>query len=257
MFGRLTVVESFEKTKSGHIKWLCKCECGVLKPVAASALQQGLTLSCGCLKREKASRKGVRKIKDLTGEQFGRLTVLSRNLDVCTDGRSAYWVCKCQCGHIKTICGSNLTRPNGTKSCGCLAKELSANRCSLARKLPDGEACFNSLLYYYKRNARIRGIKFDLSKDEFRNMVDKPCFYCGAEATNTLASRYTTGNFQYNGIDRIDNSLGYSKSNCVSACKTCNRMKSDMQQSEFFEHILQVANRCGFQYRTAKDFFLD
>lgn len=58
---------------------------------------------------------------DLTGEKFGRLTVVTR-LENSKGGMSR-WLCKCDCGK-GTICyGSNLRR-GLTKSCGCLAKEL-------------------------------------------------------------------------------------------------------------------------------------
>ena len=61
-------------------------------------------------------------VRDLTGQQFGRLTVLER--DFSKIGAAAYWICQCSCGTIKSIRGSNLTattRP--TLSCGCLNKE--------------------------------------------------------------------------------------------------------------------------------------
>lgn len=61
-------------------------------------------------------------IKDLTNQQFGKLTVIER--DLSKKGGAAYWICKCECGTIKSIRGSNLTKTkNPTKSCGCLIKE--------------------------------------------------------------------------------------------------------------------------------------
>lgn len=49
---------------------------------------------------------------DLTGQKFGRLTVLSYK-------GNRVWECKCDCGTIKDIVGENI-RSGGTKSCGCL-----------------------------------------------------------------------------------------------------------------------------------------
>lgn len=61
-------------------------------------------------------------VRDLTGQQFGRLTVLER--DYSKTGMAAYWICKCSCGTIKSIRGSNLTATTKpTLSCGCLRKE--------------------------------------------------------------------------------------------------------------------------------------
>ncbi len=66
-------------------------------------------------------------IKDLTGQKFGRLTVIKRDME--HTGGAAYWICKCDCGTIKSIRGSNLTTNyKPTRSCGCLAKEFQHNR---------------------------------------------------------------------------------------------------------------------------------
>ena len=66
-------------------------------------------------------------VKDLIGQKFGRLTVLER--DLSKRGVAAYWICRCDCGVVKSIRGSNLTTTkNPTKSCGCLAREINTNR---------------------------------------------------------------------------------------------------------------------------------
>ena len=65
------------------------------------------------------------KIKDLTGQKFGRLTVVKRVEDhIMPSGeKRSRWLCKCDCGNEITIIGKNLTKKNGTKSCGCFARE--------------------------------------------------------------------------------------------------------------------------------------
>lgn len=60
--------------------------------------------------------------KDLTGQQFGRLTVLHLDEEKTKEKKQSYYVCQCECGNIKTIFGSSLTTGR-TKSCGCLQKE--------------------------------------------------------------------------------------------------------------------------------------
>ena len=64
--------------------------------------------------------KGQMKTEDLTGQRFGRLTVIKRDEDrVDKHGRhTAMWVCKCECGTIKTVAGGHL-KSGHTKSCGC------------------------------------------------------------------------------------------------------------------------------------------
>lgn len=53
-------------------------------------------------------------LKDLTGQRFGKLTVIQR---ASNRGNKVYWLCECDCGNQKEIRGSSLTS-NVTKSCG-------------------------------------------------------------------------------------------------------------------------------------------
>lgn len=60
------------------------------------------------------------KIKDLSGQKFGRLTVTDKyELD---RWRQARWLCKCECGNLVSVKSGNL-RNGHTQSCGCLQKE--------------------------------------------------------------------------------------------------------------------------------------
>lgn len=58
---------------------------------------------------------------DLTGQKFGRLTVLYKDNQRITKSGS-YWICKCECGNIKSVKSSSLRRGE-IQSCGCLQKE--------------------------------------------------------------------------------------------------------------------------------------
>lgn len=57
---------------------------------------------------------------DLTGQQFGRLTVLEFAGLI---GKNGYWYCECECGSWSLVPTHNL-KSGGTKSCGCLATEV-------------------------------------------------------------------------------------------------------------------------------------
>lgn len=50
-FERLTVIELSE-IRGGNAYWICQCDCGARKIVAASNLNRGNVKSCGCLRRE-------------------------------------------------------------------------------------------------------------------------------------------------------------------------------------------------------------
>lgn len=67
---------------------------------------------------------------DLTGRQFGQLTVLGLDeaFEAVRNGRQTRWICKCECGTIKSIIGAELIRKTKSqKSCGCAAKQRAKN----------------------------------------------------------------------------------------------------------------------------------
>lgn len=64
------------------------------------------------------------KVIDLTGQKFGRLTVIEyRGIK----NTFAQWLCKCDCGNSVEVIGRSL-RTGNTRSCGCLCRELSTER---------------------------------------------------------------------------------------------------------------------------------
>jgi 5-methylcytosine-specific restriction endonuclease McrA len=89
---------------------------------------------------------------------------------------------------------------------------------------------------YISDNIRKRAdkIEFELSEEEFAELIFDVCFYCGAQPSIPTHSGKEV--FR-NSIDRVDNNLGYSYDNCVTSCWTCNRMKNKMDVDEFLQHI--------------------
>lgn len=66
------------------------------------------------------------RIKDMSGERFGRLTVV-RIHPLRSESGGVYWLCKCECGTEKAVLANSL-RTGDSKSCGCLNSELTASR---------------------------------------------------------------------------------------------------------------------------------
>jgi predicted nucleic acid-binding Zn-ribbon protein len=77
---------------------------------------------------------------------------------------------------------------------------------------------------FLKKSVERREKENSLTKEEFLQYIQTPCYYCNYYDENEI-----------NGIDRIDNLKGYSKENCVTACKTCNRMKHIFHPVFFIE----------------------
>ena len=121
-FGRLTVIKRIENStgsksvSSGYVQYECKCDCGNTCIVKAGNLSSGDTKSCGCLNTDRRKERAI----DLTGQVFGRLTVV-RRADNNEDGRVC-WLCKCACGN-ECVVKSNSLLTGHTSSCGCLRLE--------------------------------------------------------------------------------------------------------------------------------------
>ena len=67
----------------------------------------------------------MRKIKDLTGQRFGKLIALRPTERRA--GAAIVWECKCDCGNITYVSRDHLLRGN-TKSCGCQKSESSRKK---------------------------------------------------------------------------------------------------------------------------------
>jgi hypothetical protein len=88
----------------------------------------------------------------------------------------------------------------------------------------------NKHMYNYTHKCEMNNINFELTKEQFDEIVIKPCYYC--EIIQDKG---------FNGIDRMDSSKGYELDNCVSCCDECNTMKGALDNSTFIkrtEHIL-------------------
>ncbi|GEO75328.1 hypothetical protein FD30_GL001634 [Levilactobacillus namurensis DSM 19117] len=73
-FGRLTVIKRDGTAKNGNATWLCKCSCGQLVTVDSYRLRHGITVSCGCYRRDISK---ARLTKDpRTRKQIGNATNL-------------------------------------------------------------------------------------------------------------------------------------------------------------------------------------
>lgn len=114
-YGHLTVVGEAENTNAGQAKWKCQCDCGNTTIVRGQDLRNGKTQSCGC-------KYGFvsPKFENLAGKRFGKWEVISRAENDKTR-KTTKWICKCECGNIKTLEAYTLKSGN-SKSCGCARK---------------------------------------------------------------------------------------------------------------------------------------
>lgn len=144
--------------------------------------------------------------KELSGQKFGKLTV------ICESGRKRKeitWLCKCECGNEVVVNGYNL-RSGHTQSCGCFAKEQIS-------KANTKHGLYNTRIHsiYFNMKNRCYNPKYYL----FRHYGGKGITVCDEWlGENGLLNFYSwalnNGYSEDLSIDRIDNSLGYSPTNC-------------------------------------------
>lgn len=150
------------------------------------------------------------------------------------------YMCKCHCGKIFEADIYKIRKNNS--SCGCLTGILR----SRAHRMEYGVAAINDLIRDYKNKARKRKIEYNLSRDEFLKLTNSDCYYCGIKPSQIKKVKTRTassGEYIYNGIDRIDSNKNYEIDNCVSCCKYCNFAKNDLSIQDFFEQIKMIYNK--------------
>lgn len=149
----------------------------------------------------------------MIGQRFNKWLVLEYS------GKS-YYKCKCDCGTIKNVRIDGLKNGRST-SCGCYTQ------------INEARYLYNN----YKYHAELRNLDFKLEFDEFLRLTQSNCHYCNQEPRQRTRG---TQPFIYNGIDRVENSIGYFKTNVVSCCLTCNRAKNKMTYLEFISWIKKI-----------------
>lgn len=163
---------------------------------------------------------------DLAGRKFNRLTVVRR---AEKNSSNAYlWECICDCGKTAFVQTSNLKSGN-TTSCGC------------ARRKENRDLVIERRLFtVFKVQSKRRSKKVSIPFKVFVEIIKKNCFYCDSEPSNVFVYHQTKEVYRYGGIDRIDNSIGYTKENVVPCCKTCNKAKSEMTTDEFLGWLRRI-----------------
>lgn len=168
---------------------------------------------------------------NLSGVRFGKLVAVKFTGD-SDKNKSSKWLCVCDCGK-ETITTQNMLKRGYKKSCGCL------------HKLPEGESSFNAVFRRYKHQAKKRNVNFKLTKEQFKKLTQKDCFWCGSEPSQEYRRDNANGSFIYNGVDRYDSNKGYILDNCVTSCGKCNVMKNNLTENEFIFHLKKILKHRG------------
>ena len=192
------------------------------------------------------SRSLSLKIGDIVAK--GNLEIIEQKTII--EGKSktkrGYSRVRCKlCGNNTKWMRNNYLKEKKATSCGCSAHDSSKWKSigpkNMPWQLPEGESAFNNLYHTYKVSADKREYDFDLSQKQFRKLTKQACFYCGTEPYRIIKGQgKTSGDYIYNGIDRINNLYGYNIKNVVPCCFYCNSAKGTLSQTDFFDLIRKI-----------------
>ena len=180
------------------------------------------------------------RLKYSVGDRYGSLIIESFE----HHGKNLVIVARCDCGGTKVFWKkSAITRQ---ESCGCSIRNGFTSK---------QRRSWNSRLQGYKSGARNRGLVWEPSLNEFVKIASQPCTFCGLppkdwecvsnapsvqkDSPNILPEDYL---IKISGVDRLDNSKGYTLENSVPCCVYCNRAKSDLSFEDFKSHVERMYN---------------
>lgn len=146
------------------------------------------------------------KMIDLTGQRFGRLTVIER-VTSRPGSTNARWLCKCDCGNETTVLGTTLRRGEST-SCGCYRADYFRQKMTT-----HGKSASRLAVIWYGMKERC----YCPTTPAFENYGGRGITVCDEWLNSfeafeawALANGYSEGLT----LDRKDNDKGYSPDNC-------------------------------------------
>lgn len=176
-------------------------------------------------------------VRQAIGARFSKLVVICfMRYKRCPNKRSRvpYVLCRCDCGREKTISLWDI-KAGKIKTCGLNHPHYDD------RSMP----AFNFIYSMYQRRSVKLSGNCPLTKEQFRGLTQQACHYCGRPPISVSyrgqCGRCNSGlnisQYVYNGLDRKDSSEGYTISNVVPCCGTCNHAKHTMSYHEFIAWI--------------------
>lgn len=92
----------------------------------------------------------------------------------------------------------------------------------------------------YKIRAEDKSLSYELTEEYYNTIINSQCYLCGRKSYEKCK----------NGIDRIDNKVGYIMSNVKSCCGSCNFIKKDMPLDELFHKMTEIYMKCKNKIET-------
>ena len=183
-------------------------------------------------------RKKMGKLKDITGQKFGEWVAIRRSGYMqCTSAKVTMWLCQCSCGFKTKIALSNLTTGKTKRCTGCSYVKVAVQN----RRGDIWDSAFRRKILNI---AKHKGHDVKIDEKDYKRLASGNCHYCDEVPSRKYSYKGKKTSQQefimVNGIDRKNPKLGYTKSNSVSCCTTCNLLKNKMGYKEFLEKITKI-----------------
>lgn len=155
--------------------------------------------------------------------------------------RNGYSLYKTVC----TLCGKEDEMPSyrfsrNSARCNCVEWKRIFTKPTGRPALPDATSHIRKYYARYQKSAMESNLVFELTIGEFTDIVEKECIYCGTPPKERKIGATCYGTYKCNGIDRVDNNIGYTKANSVPCCSECNFCKGTLNKDEFLELVQKV-----------------
>jgi hypothetical protein len=244
VFGHLTILSLIGPAEGQGYIWLCRCMCG--REISRRSNKftpswKNKNQSCTACYQ---SRLRVGTKVDLIGRKFSHLTVV-QGLGIPEGKKGFRWLCVCDCGAKVNRMASSLLRSRH--------RYQSCKRCAQnSYRLPPGEVSWNCHYASYIHGARSRGLTFEVTLEQFKQLCALNCHYCGKAPEpynrygnsklsekahpDTVAENWINAN----GLDRLDSKVGYCLSNVKPCCSKCNRSKMNLSVDEFLLMVKSI-----------------
>lgn len=184
-----------------------------------------------------------KKLKHRKGERRGYLTLTGYK----RSGKTVYLDCECEDSEcLKHVKISRVLYDKHTIYSCAPIRSMDARKKKIVTSVASPESFkdvektpMDRFYLSYLRTALKRGISFNLTIQEFTDIVTQPCVYCGCTGTKRLRGLWA------NGVDRINSLMDYSIDNVAPCCGDCNKAKG----ASSVEHFLDWAKRLAdFQW---------
>lgn len=186
-------------------------------------------------------RRKMGKFIDLSGMVFGKWTVIEK--DGYFNFKSASqvkWKCICECGKLQYI-PTTFLKSGRSSSCRRCSEDIMAANSRIR------DVKYRLFKDRIIQRLKKTGLDCTLDKDSYYEIAKQPCFYCDEEPKPYFPfKRKLSGDevIYVNGVDRLDNTKGYHKNNCVACCKDCNYAKNDQSMEDFLGRVKRIYFNC-------------